>query len=208
VTVCETVRPMLSDSCPVCLSVCHGCKVDVLWPNGWMDQDKTWQGGRPSPQPDCLRWGPSSTPSPQKRGHSKILAHVCCGQTAGWIKMSLGMERGLGPGDIVLHGHPAPPSKKRHSRSPPIFGPCLLCPYGCMDHDATWYGDRPRSRRHCVRWGPSFPRKRHSSSPAPIPIFGPCLLCPHRPSELRLSCVHTPSSFTPKFGNVRLELDR
>jgi len=31
-------------------------------------------------------------------------AHICCGQTAGWIKMALGMEVGLGPGHIVLDG--------------------------------------------------------------------------------------------------------
>jgi len=30
-------------SCPVCLSVCN---VGVLWPNGWMDQDATWYGGK------------------------------------------------------------------------------------------------------------------------------------------------------------------
>jgi len=35
---------MLSDRCPVCLSVCD---VGVLRPNGWTDQDETWQGGRP-----------------------------------------------------------------------------------------------------------------------------------------------------------------
>jgi len=29
-------------------------------------------------------------------------AHVCCGQTGGWIKMSLGTEVGLGLGDIVF----------------------------------------------------------------------------------------------------------
>ena len=28
-------------------------------------------------------------------------AHVYCGQTAGWIKMSLGTEVNLGPGDVV-----------------------------------------------------------------------------------------------------------
>jgi len=32
---------------------------------------------------------------------------VYCGQTVGWIKMQLGMEVGLGPGDIVLDGYPA-----------------------------------------------------------------------------------------------------
>jgi len=25
---------------------------------------------------------------------------------------------------------------------------------GWMDQDATWYGDRPRPRPHCIRWGP------------------------------------------------------
>jgi len=35
---------------------------------------------------------------------------VCCGQTVGWMKMPLGTEVGLGPGDIVLEGDPAPPS--------------------------------------------------------------------------------------------------
>jgi len=31
---------------------------------------------------------------------------------AAWIKMSLGMEQGLGPGDFVLDGDPAPPARK------------------------------------------------------------------------------------------------
>ena len=33
---------------------------------------------------------------------------------AGWIKMPLGMDVGLGSGDIVLDGDPAPP-KEGHS---------------------------------------------------------------------------------------------
>jgi len=40
----------------------------LLWPNGWMDQDATWHGGRSRPMPHCTRWGPSS-PSP-KRGQN------------------------------------------------------------------------------------------------------------------------------------------
>jgi len=59
-TVCETVRPLLSDRC---LS-CPVCDVGVLWPNGWTDQDETWHAGRPRPWPHCVRWGPSS-PSPK-----------------------------------------------------------------------------------------------------------------------------------------------
>jgi len=30
------------------------------------------------------------------------------------------------------------------TREPPIFGPRLLWPNGCMDQDVTWYGGQPR----------------------------------------------------------------
>jgi len=98
---------MLSDGCPV-LSVCD---VRALWPNGWTAQDETWYAGRPRPWPHCVRWGPSS---PSLKGHSlpQFSAHICCGQMAVWIKMSLGMDVGLGPGDFVLDGDPAPPPQK------------------------------------------------------------------------------------------------
>ena len=45
-------------------------------------------------------------PPPKKGVEPPFLAHVCCGKTAGWIKMALGMEVGLGPGHIVLDGVP------------------------------------------------------------------------------------------------------
>jgi len=57
---------------------------------------------------------------------------------AGWIKMPLGVEVGLGPGDFVLDGDPAVPSSNRGRSLPPIFGPYLLWPNGWMDEDATW----------------------------------------------------------------------
>jgi len=50
---------------------------------------------------------------------------------AAMIKMPLGMEVGLGQGDLVLDGDPAPLPKR--GRSPLIFGPCLLWPNGCID---------------------------------------------------------------------------
>ena len=67
--------------------------------------------GRPQPRPHCYM-GTQLLPKkggqqlPLKRGHSspQFSAHVCCGQTAEWMKMSLGMEVGLGPGNIVLDG--------------------------------------------------------------------------------------------------------
>jgi len=50
-------------------------------------------------------------PAPPKfRGTApKFSAHVRCGEMAGWIKMPLGMEVGLRPGDIVLDGDPVSP---------------------------------------------------------------------------------------------------
>ena len=53
-----------------------------------------------------------------------------------WIKMSLGMELGLGPGDVVLYGDPAP-SPKRGSGAPQIFGPFLFGPNDWMDEAGT-----------------------------------------------------------------------
>ena len=41
-------------------------------------------------------------------------AHFYCGQTAASIKMTLGIELGLGPGDCV-RWDPAPPPPKGHS---------------------------------------------------------------------------------------------
>jgi len=71
----------------------------LLWPNGCMDQDATWYAGMPLPRRYCVRWG---TSSPKKGTQPPILAHVYCGQTAGCIRIPLGTEVGIGPGDIVL----------------------------------------------------------------------------------------------------------
>jgi len=55
-----------------------------------------------------------------------------------WIKMPLGMEVGLGPGDFVLDGDPSLPSPKSGwSSLQKIFGPCLLWPNGWMDQDGN-----------------------------------------------------------------------
>jgi len=66
-------------------------------------------------------------PSPPLKGQSpQFLAHVYCGQIAGWMKMPLGTEVDLGPGHIALKGTQLP-TMKRHT-SPPLFSPCLLWP--------------------------------------------------------------------------------
>ena len=35
---------------------------NVLWLNGWMDQDETWHKCQPQHQPQCIRSEPSSSP--------------------------------------------------------------------------------------------------------------------------------------------------
>ena len=118
-----------------------------------MHQNATWYRARPRPRRLCVRWGPRS-PLPQRGTDSQFLAHICCGEMAAWIKMSLGMKLGLDPGDFVLDGDPVDPSPKREA-DPQIFGQCLLWPNGWMDQDGTWHRDRPQPRRLCVRWTPS-----------------------------------------------------
>ena len=46
------------------------------------------------------------------------------GQTATWIRMPLGTEVALGPGDIMLDGNPAPPRKG--AQQPPTFRPVSI----------------------------------------------------------------------------------
>ena len=138
-TVCKTVCPMLSDRCLFSLT-CPVCDVGVLWPNGWRDQDGTWHAGRPRPWPHCVRWRPRSPFQKGGRAPLQFSAHICCGQMARWIKMPLFRKVGLDPSDIVLDGDPATPTRKE--TEPPIFGPYLLWPNGCMDQDATWYDGR------------------------------------------------------------------
>jgi len=118
----------------------------------------------------CRLWSSShfvdgdTAPLPKEGAESpQFLAHLYCGQTAGCIKMPLGMEVGLNPGDFVLDGDPAPYPKRAEPH--PIFGPRLLWPNSCMDQDATWYGGMPRPTQHCVRCGPSYLQKKGTPTP-------------------------------------------
>ena len=72
----------------------------LLWPNGCMEQDATWYGGKPQPRRPCisispgdfvLDGGPSHLPT-KRGGAPQFSAYVYCGQTTTWIKMPLGTE--------------------------------------------------------------------------------------------------------------------
>ena len=156
---------MLSDHHPVC----PVCNIGVLWPNGWTDQDETWHVGRPRSWPHCVRWGPSS-PSPKGERSPNFLAHICCSQFPAGVKMPLGMELGLGPGDFVLNADPAPPSPNQFSahvycgQTAGWMKLVLGMEVGLIPCDFMLDGD------------PAPPPQKGQSSHQ---IFGPCLLWPN-----------------------------
>jgi len=67
--------------------------------------------------PNTSEGTPTTTP---------FLAHVYCGETAGWMKTALGTEVDLGPGHIVLDGVPS--VREAGTAAPHLFCPCLLWP--------------------------------------------------------------------------------
>jgi len=60
-----------------------------------------------------------------------LLARVCCGQTAGWIKMPVDAEVGLVQGDIVIDGTQLTP--KKGAQPPPQF-----LTHVCCDQTSGW----------------------------------------------------------------------
>jgi len=59
---------------------------------------------------------------------TQFLAHVYCGQTAGWMKTPLDTEVNLGPGHIVLDGVPA--LRGRGTAALPLFSAHVYCGHG------------------------------------------------------------------------------
>ena len=158
------VCPVLSCmSVCVCLSVCLSVSVSPVC-----------DGGRP--RPHCVRWGLTpieAEPLPQ------FSAHVCCGQSAGWIMTPLDVEVGLGPGHNMLDGDPPP---KGHS--PTILGRCLLWPNGgsrCHLVVGTWVDLSPG---HFVIDGAQLPPERGTAAPSFRPMS---IVAKWLPSQLLLS---------------------
>jgi len=66
------------------------------------------------------------TQLPLEKGHThptQFLAHVYCGQTAGWMKTPLGTEVDLGTGHIVLDVLPA---VREGGIAAPLFSPMSI----------------------------------------------------------------------------------
>jgi len=84
---------------------------------------------------------------------------VYCGQTVGWVKMTLGMEVGLGPSHIVLDGDQLSP--KKGVQQPPNFGPCVLWPNSCMGHveiARTWSQTGSKPNSVTLSWSQTGPK--------------------------------------------------
>jgi len=64
------------------------------------------------------------TQLPQKGASPIFLPYLLRPNGCIWIKMSLGMELGLDPGDFVLDGDPVDPSQK--GADPPNFRPMFI----------------------------------------------------------------------------------
>jgi len=81
-------------------------------------------GLRPAAQATLCSMG--TQVSLEKRAHhpTQFLAHVYCGQTAGWMKTPFGTEVDLRPGYIVLDVVPA--VRERGTAPPPLFSPMSI----------------------------------------------------------------------------------
>ena len=94
-----------------------------------LDGSRLYLAWRYRPQPGdllVLDGDPASFPKKGTEPPPQFSAHFYCGQTAGCIKMPLGMEVGLSPDDIVLDGDPAPPPQKG-TEPPPQFSAHVYC---------------------------------------------------------------------------------
>ena len=102
----------------------------LLRPNGCMDQDVTWYGGRPRPRQLCVRWGPRS-PSPKGGQSPRQIFGPCLLRPNGWMDEA-GTWHGGKPQPKRLCGRSSVISHHRHQS----------CNAGTlqpeMDNIATW----------------------------------------------------------------------
>jgi len=86
--------------------------------------------------------------------------------------MPLGMEVGLGPGDFVFDGDPAPPSQKGRAQPPSQFLDHVYCGQtaGWMKMPFGTEVDLDSGHTVHVRRGPSSPVKRAQQPPSFRPM--------------------------------------
>ena len=119
----------------------------------------------------------TSLPVPKKGAAPppQFSVHVYCGQTAGCIKMPLGMEIGLSPGVFVLDGVTAPFSKRW--AEPPNFRPMFIVAKRLDGSRWQLIWRQASAEATLCKMGTQSPPQKGGG--APSSIFGPCLLWPN-----------------------------
>jgi len=149
-------------------------------------------------------------PSAKKGTQPQFSAHICCSQTAEWIKTPIGTNVGLGPGRIVLHEDPAPLRKGAQPRNfRPMFVVAKRSPISAIaEHlfdiviGGVWSGTlRSQGSHPLCPFHPSFPSLR---SPSFTPPFSSP---PSFPIPLFPVHVLTPFQKAPVNGSVRKQTD-
>ena len=101
------------------------CNVGALWPNGWIDQDATWCGGRPQARRHCVRWKPRSPP--QNGAQQPPLYGPCLLWPNGWMHQNTTWYRGRPRQHCVTWGPSCPPRKG--TPQPATFRPVSIVAY-------------------------------------------------------------------------------
>jgi len=112
---------MLSDRCPVCLSVLSVTFVHCGQTAGRIKM-KLGAKVRLRSGHIVLDWDPATSLTGAQLP-PQFLAHICRGQMAARIKMPLGMELGL---SHMLDGDPTPPPQKGGGAPLPNFPPTFI----------------------------------------------------------------------------------
>jgi len=92
----------------------------TLWPNGCMDQDASWYGGRPRPRRRCVRWGPSSP----KRAQLPVFG-PCLLWPNGWMDEDATLY-GSRPRHRPHCFRRGPSSPAKGAQNPPSFWPMSI----------------------------------------------------------------------------------
>jgi len=143
-------QPPIFGPCPLC-------------PNGWMDEDAPWCGGRPRPTRLSVRLELSFPPKTGIAANFRPMSIV----ENGWMDQDATWYGGRPhPRQHCVRWGPSPPQK---GHSPQFLAHVCCSQNSWMDQGATEYRSRPHPRRHCVLWGPSPPWKGAQQPPT----FGP-----------------------------------
>ena len=143
----------------------------LLWPNGWMDQDGTWHGGRPQPRRLCVRWGPS--PLSKKGAHPSPIFGKFLLCPKGWMHHDATSYGGRPqPSGLCVRCGPSPLLKK-WAEPPPQFSAHVYC-----GPTAGWIKvalgvEVGLDPGHIVLDGE--PARLSKKAAEPSPIFGPFL---------------------------------